>query len=88
MKISQIIALSAAMVSTSALAFQARVNNNAIPAGQKSQTVEESIRSNDSYYGFHRQLSAAGVCIPGPVSGCHCAFCTLLRAGSAAVRTF
>lgn len=80
MKISKIIAISLSMASTSAMAFQAKDSNRAVMPVQQIRTMENSILKDDySKYGFQLQTSSAVKCAMVPVSGCTCAFCTMLR---------
>jgi len=76
MKIHKIIVASLAVTSFSALAFKSELTTAAISAYQL-KAIEAGIFS-----GFdlsHSGASLAGICDASPVTGCGCAFCTMLR---------
>jgi len=80
MKISKLVAISLSVVSTGALAFQAKENINPAISAQQMRNVENNILSG--YYSEHGerpQISALGTCAAVPVPGCACPYCTALR---------
>lgn len=80
MHISKILAVSLAVVSGSAMAFQAKVNDVSMKSPQQLRSVEYAI------YGHVASVSQAqgvtGTCAAVPVNGCGCPFCTQLRSAN------
>ncbi|CAI0728087.1 Uncharacterised protein [Serratia entomophila] len=65
-----------------AAAFQSKVPE---PQPEQARAAEDNIES--LFYGFHAldaQALNPGTCAAVPVTGCQCAFCTLLRQAGAA----
>lgn len=77
MKIHKIIVASLAVTSFSALAFKSELSTTAAISAIQLNAIESSFFSsfNLSYSGS----SLAGICNASPVTGCGCAFCTMLR---------
>lgn len=80
MQVTQILAFSLAVVSSSAMAFQAKTNDPGTFSREQIRSVEYAI------YGQGAAIPAAnqnrgvpGTCAAVPVNGCGCPFCTQLR---------
>ncbi|MFS2223214.1 hypothetical protein [Pantoea sp. B65] len=77
MKIHNIIVASLAVTSFSALAFKSEPSTTATLSANQLNAIETSF-----FKGFnisHSGASLAGTCSASPVTGCSCAFCTMLR---------
>jgi len=65
-----------------AAAFQSKVPE---PQPEQARSAESTLET--MFYGFHAMDAQAvniGTCAAVPVTGCQCAFCTLLRQAGAA----
>ena len=77
MKIQKIIVASLAVTSFSALAFKSELSTTAAISANQLDAIEASMFNGINF--GHAGASLAGTCNASPVSGCSCAFCTMLR---------
>lgn len=80
MQVTHILAMSLAVVSGSAMAFQAKDNDPSHFTRQQIRSVEYAIYGQGaSLSGAAQNQSMSGTCAAVPVNGCGCPFCTQLR---------
>lgn len=80
MEISRLLAISLSMASTSALAFQANDRQIQELSDSRPRNVEQRLVSLVSQQHLSELENVfSGSCAAVPLTGCGCAFCTLLR---------
>jgi hypothetical protein len=80
MQVTQILAFSLAVVSSSAMAFQAKTNDASTFSREQVRSVEYAIYGRGAAIpATNQNRGVPGTCAAVPVNGCGCPFCTQLR---------